>query len=613
MAANELFDTGIKITGSFSAAGAFPVDGKFVVETIAERDDHVAQNRAYEGMLVYVKADGKTYQYAKDGWKEFGFDTETLENSVYDGLDSDSQILSLSARQGKLLNTKITTHESNTDIHITVEEKTAWNAKADNIIVSSANDGLMSTFDKAKLDSLENYIHPETHPATMIVQDTAHRFVTDEQITAWDSKSTNKEDIGLGNVTNDAQVKRTEMGVAGGVATLDDSGKVPAVQLPSYVDDVVEYQSLAMFPDTGESDKIYVDTTENKTYRWSGTQYIEIGTSITLGETSSTAYAGDKGKALADEVAKIKNGSTTVSKAENANTVNGHTVAVDVPADAKFTDTTYELVTQTTDGLMAAADKVKLDGIEAGANNYVHPTGSNYNHVTDEQIAAWNAKASVALATQTTDGLMSSEDKTKLDGIEAGANNYVHPDDTNTRHVTDAEKATWNAKADKTVATISASGLMAAADKVKLDGIEDNANNYVHPNDTNTRHVTDAQIAEWSNKADKTIATTTANGLMSATDKTKLDSLEISNIENMTYIMSAEAFAADNKVIIPISDITTDTNITIGLDYTSITQQQYDAAGLAKFVTKIVETGIEVTCFGTVPSIDIPVAIAIFR
>lgn len=63
MATNELFDTGIKVTGSFSAAGAFPVDGKYVVNTIAERDDHVTQNRAYDGMEVYVKENKTKYRY----------------------------------------------------------------------------------------------------------------------------------------------------------------------------------------------------------------------------------------------------------------------------------------------------------------------------------------------------------------------------------------------------------------------------------------------------------------------------------------------------------------------------------------------------------------------
>ena len=106
--------------------------------------------------------------------------------------------------------------------------------------------------------------------------------------------------IGLGNVTNDAQVKRTEMGVSNGVATLDGNGIVPTSQLPSYVDDVLEYESSAEFPVTGESGKIYVDLLTNLTYRWSGSTYIEISKSLALGETSSTAYAGNKGKATTD-------------------------------------------------------------------------------------------------------------------------------------------------------------------------------------------------------------------------------------------------------------------------------------------------------------------------
>lgn len=69
--------------------------------------------------------------------------------------------------------------------------------------------------------------------------------------------------------------------------------------MPSYVDDVLEYTNKSSFPTTGETGKIYVDTTTNKTYRWSGTTYVEISASLALGETSSTAYAGDKGKALA--------------------------------------------------------------------------------------------------------------------------------------------------------------------------------------------------------------------------------------------------------------------------------------------------------------------------
>lgn len=117
--------------------------------------------------------------------------------------------------------------------------------------------------------------------------------------------------IGLGNVTNHAQVKRTEMGVANGVATLGADGKLPSGQLPSYVDDVLEYDKKSAFPATGETGKIYVTKDTNLTYRWSGKAYVEISSSLALGETSSTAYAGDKGKALAVRVTAVEGKAST--------------------------------------------------------------------------------------------------------------------------------------------------------------------------------------------------------------------------------------------------------------------------------------------------------------
>ena len=96
-------------------------------------------------------------------------------------------------------------------------------------------------------------------------------------------------------------------GAKNGVASLDENGKVPSAQLPSFVDDVLEgyisddaatfykdsAKSSAYSPETG---KIYVDFNNNKTYRWSGTKYIVISETLALGTTSSTAFAGDKGQ-----------------------------------------------------------------------------------------------------------------------------------------------------------------------------------------------------------------------------------------------------------------------------------------------------------------------------
>lgn len=99
-------------------------------------------------------------------------------------------------------------------------------------------------------------------------------------------------------------------GVANGVAELDANGLVPTSQLPSFVDDVLEYASQSAFPATGETGKIYVALDTNLTYRWSGSAYVEISPSLALGETSSTAYAGNKGKANADAISAIQ---TTLS------------------------------------------------------------------------------------------------------------------------------------------------------------------------------------------------------------------------------------------------------------------------------------------------------------
>lgn len=71
----------------------------------------------------------------------------------------------------------------------------------------------------------------------------------------------------------------SEKGQANGYAGLDGTGKVPAAQLPSYVDDVVEYANLVSFPGTGETGKIYVALDTNKTYRWTGSVYVEISPS----------------------------------------------------------------------------------------------------------------------------------------------------------------------------------------------------------------------------------------------------------------------------------------------------------------------------------------------
>lgn len=119
-------------------------------------------------------------------------------------------------------------------------------------------------------------------------------------------------------------------------------GVISSSNLPSYVDDVLEYENKTSFPTAGEAGKIYVDKDTNLTYRWSGTAYVEISPSLALGETSSTAFAGDKGKVAYDHSQRAGNPhgttiadisglqSTLDTKVPSTRKVNGKALSSDI-------------------------------------------------------------------------------------------------------------------------------------------------------------------------------------------------------------------------------------------------------------------------------------------
>ena len=106
----------------------------------------------------------------------------------------------------------------------------------------------------------------------------------------FDSIGTKQADLGF------TPENANNKGNANGYASLDGTGKVPAAQLPSYVDDVLEYANLAAFPGAGDTGIIYVAADTNLVYRWTGSAYVVMSSSLALGETSATAYRGDRGK-----------------------------------------------------------------------------------------------------------------------------------------------------------------------------------------------------------------------------------------------------------------------------------------------------------------------------
>ena len=163
-----------------------------------------------------------------------------------------------------------------------------------------------------------------------------------------------------GGGTTDAYTKAETDELLDDKADLVD-GKVPASELPSYV---LEYSSTSSFPATGESGKIYVATDTNKTYRWGDSAYVEISESLALGETASTAYPGNNGKANADAIAAMKDGQGIDSFGDVETALAGK-------ADASHTHT----MSQITDLGAAAAKGFDATPTSGSTNNAVSSDG----------------------------------------------------------------------------------------------------------------------------------------------------------------------------------------------------------------------------------------------
>lgn len=152
---------------------------------------------------------------------------------------------------------------------------------------------------------------------------------------------------GTGNITINAvdataRIAATEKGVANGVATLDSGGLVPASQLPSYVDDVLEHANLAAFPGTGETGKIYVALDTNKTYRWSGSAYVYITSGAVdsvAGKTGVvTLVKGDVGLGNVDNTADSAKSVASAATLTTSRNING--VAFNGSANITVADAT---------------------------------------------------------------------------------------------------------------------------------------------------------------------------------------------------------------------------------------------------------------------------------
>lgn len=302
-----------------------------------------------------------------------------------------------------------------------------------------------------RIDDLDDKIDKEIADREAEIDRIENKFdgVTDKLEDALQKEIEDRK-AGDTTITNSLNAFISTKGQPGGLAELDSTGKVPAAQLPSYVDDVLEFSTKDQFPQTGETGKIYVAKDTNLTYRWTGTQYLEISQSLALGETPSTAYPGDKGKANRDALNSMP---TKLTSYLTPTTSTGELVKINYKYAAKdglnygpLQDDNIDIPSATTTnaGAMSAIDKGRLDDLYNEFGSIQNP-GDKLDSLPKNLVTGVDATS--RNATSVTINYKQSD-------LSAASNSYANP-------ITKSQTIP--------AATQSAAGVMTASDKQNLD------------------------------------------------------------------------------------------------------------------------------------------------
>lgn len=302
-----------------------------------------------------------------------------------------------------------------------------------------------------RIDDLDDKIDKEIADREAEIDRIENKFdgVTDKLEDALQKEIEDRK-AGDTTITNSLNAFISTKGQPGGLAELDSTGKVPAAQLPSYVDDVLEFSTKAQFPQTGETGKIYVAKDTNLTYRWTGTQYLEISQSLALGETPSTAYPGDKGKANRDALNSMP---TKLTSYLTPTTSTGELVKINYKYTSKdglnygpLQDDNIDIPSATTTnaGAMSAIDKGRLDDLYNEFGSIQNP-GDKLDSLPKNLVTGVDATS--RNATSVTINYKQSD-------LSTASNSYANP-------ITKSQTIP--------AATQSAAGVMTATDKQNLD------------------------------------------------------------------------------------------------------------------------------------------------
>lgn len=240
---------------------------------------------------------------------EFGYEIDTDKIKIGDGIVTWNNlpyhvgdVKSVSGKTGHVILDKQDVglgdvdNTSDSAKPISTATQTALNTKVDKVAGKGLSTEDYTTAEKTKLSGIATGATANDTDANL--KNRANHTGTQTASTISDFSTATDARVSSGISTHVAASdphtqyqKESEKGSANGYAELDATGKVPSGQLPSFVDDVVEAANYAALPVTGEAGKIYVTLDDNKTYRWGGSAYIEISSSLALCETSTTATA----------------------------------------------------------------------------------------------------------------------------------------------------------------------------------------------------------------------------------------------------------------------------------------------------------------------------------
>lgn len=308
-------------------------------------------------------------------------------------------------------------------------------------------------------------------------------------------------------------IPTTEKGANSGVAELDENGKVPSSQLPSYVDDVIECDTVDDLPLTGETGKIYVVLDTNKTYRWSGSAYVVISPSLALGETSSTAYRGDRGKTAYDHSQTTSGNPHNVTKSDVGLGNVGNYKAVSTVASQGLTDTEKSNARA---NIGAGTSSLALGTTSSTA--YRGDYGNSaYTHAVTNKGAAFasglykittNSEGHVTAATA-----VAKADITGL-GIPGSDTNTHRPIQVNGTEVLGNNTTALNLKAGSNVSVTNSSGTVTIAATDTTYGVVSSSANGLAPKVTDTSKFLKGD-GTWATPTNTTygVVSTSANGL----------------------------------------------------------------------------------------------------